>query len=155
MRVGILTLSDSRNLGNDGSGDALEGLVRAAGGEMILRTLLPDDREQISHLLRQWADEHTLDVILTTGGTGPGPRDVTPEATRDVCNREMPGIPELIRQAGLAQVRSAVLTRGVAAMRGNTLIINLPGSRRGAAHSFQAVADLVPHIRRMAGGGGH
>ncbi|MBF0427180.1 MAG: molybdenum cofactor biosynthesis protein MoaE, partial [Magnetococcales bacterium] len=144
LRVGVLTLSDSRILSNDGSGDALEGLVRAAGGMVVVRSLLPDDRGVIGDTLRRWADERHLDVILTTGGTGPGPRDVTPEATRDVCDRELPGIPELMRQAGMAQVRSAALTRGVAAMRGTTLILNLPGSQRGATHSLQAVADLVP-----------
>ncbi|MBF0176173.1 MAG: molybdenum cofactor biosynthesis protein MoaE [Magnetococcales bacterium] len=155
LRVGILTLSDSRNATRDGSGDALEKLVRATGGVMALRTILPDDRAQISQLLRQWADAEHLDVVLTTGGTGPGPRDVTPEATRDVSDREMPGLPELIRQAGIEHVRSAVLTRGVAAIRGKTLIVNLPGSQRGAVHSFHAVADLVPHVCLMADGGGH
>ncbi|MBF0624557.1 MAG: molybdenum cofactor biosynthesis protein MoaE [Magnetococcales bacterium] len=155
LRVGILTLSDSRTLAEDGSGDALEGAVLALGGKVTRRAVLPDERPAIQAMLVQWADQDGIGAILTTGGTGPGPRDVTPEATRAVCDRELPGIAELIRTAGLQQVRSAVLTRGIAAFRGATLVINLPGSTRGAVHSLEAVADLVPHILAMAHGGGH
>ncbi|MBF0188110.1 MAG: MogA/MoaB family molybdenum cofactor biosynthesis protein [Magnetococcales bacterium] len=155
LRCGILTLSDSRDRSRDGSGDALQQLVREYGGELAVRTLIPDDRQRIADTLADWADTHTLDVILTTGGTGPGPRDVTPEATRDVCDRVLDGFAEQIRRAGLEQVRSALFTRGVSAFRKRTLVINLPGSRRGATHSLKAVADLVPHAIRMAHGGGH
>ncbi|MBF0613849.1 MAG: hypothetical protein G8237_06775 [Magnetococcales bacterium] len=155
LRVGIVTLSDSRDRASDKSGDALEGVVLGYGGMVAARVLLPDDRERIEGVLREWADGGGYDLILTTGGTGPGPRDVTPEATRAVCDRELPGFAELIRAAGLEQVRSAVLTRGVSAFRGTTLVINLPGSTRGAVHSLAAVADLVPHAVRMARGGGH
>ncbi|MBF0628605.1 MAG: molybdenum cofactor biosynthesis protein MoaE [Magnetococcales bacterium] len=155
LRVGILTLSDSRARATDKSGDALEGAVLGYGGVVAARRLLADEQTLIEALLIDWSDREGLDVILTTGGTGPGPRDVTPEATRAVCNRELPGFGELIRSAGLEQVRSAVLTRGVSALRGNTFVINLPGSTRGAVHSLAAVADLVPHVVRMAHGGGH
>ncbi|MBF0181032.1 MAG: molybdenum cofactor biosynthesis protein MoaE [Magnetococcales bacterium] len=155
LRVGILTLSDSRERSTDASGDALEGLVRGCGGVVAARDLLPDDREKIRAWLRHGAQEERLDVILTTGGTGPGPRDVTPEATREVCDRELPGFAELIRAAGLRKKRSAALTRGVSAFCGHTLVINLPGSTRGAVESLEAVADLVPHALRMAHGGGH
>lgn len=155
LQVGILTLSDSRDQSRDGSGDALEVIVRRYGARMRVREVLPDDASAIQNRLIHWADERGLEVILTTGGTGPGPRDVTPEATRAVCNRELPGLAEQIRAVGLKHTRNAVLTRGVAAFRGGTLVINLPGSTRGATQSLDAVADLVPHALKMARGGGH
>ncbi|MBF0190561.1 MAG: MogA/MoaB family molybdenum cofactor biosynthesis protein [Magnetococcales bacterium] len=155
MRVGILTLSDSRDLAADASGAALEQAVRAFGGEVVVREVLPDAETRIREALIAWSEGGGLAVILTTGGTGPGPRDVTPEATRAVCDRELPGFSELIRAAGLRQTRLAALTRGVSAFRGQTLVINLPGSTRGALCSLEAVADLVPHAVRMARGEGH
>lgn len=155
LRVGILTLSDSRGLAEDKSGDALEALVKAAGGAVVERTILPDEQPEIESLLLRWTDGERLDVILTTGGTGPGPRDVTPEATRAVCDKDLPGVAELIRARGLAQTPTAVLTRGLVALRGTTLVINLPGSSRGASHGFEVAGKLVPHILRMAHGGGH
>ncbi|MBF0108005.1 MAG: molybdenum cofactor biosynthesis protein MoaE [Magnetococcales bacterium] len=155
LKAGILTLSDSRNPASDQSGDALEQRIARFGVSAPLRRIVRDDREEIVHCLRTWADVEGLDVILTTGGTGPGPRDVTPEATRMVTERELPGFSETIRQEGLQQVRSALLTRGIAAFRGTTLVVNLPGSTRGAVHSLNAVADLIPHALKMAKGGGH
>ncbi|MBF0132506.1 MAG: molybdenum cofactor biosynthesis protein MoaE [Magnetococcales bacterium] len=155
LTVGILTLSDSRDLASDRSGDGLEAAVNTLGALKIVRRVLRDDREDIAALLRDWSDVARMDVILTTGGTGPGPRDVTPEATRMVTQRELPGFSEIMRREGLNQVRSAVLTRGITAFRGHTLIINLPGSTRGALHSLGVVADLVPHALAMAKGGGH
>ncbi|MBF0124071.1 MAG: molybdenum cofactor biosynthesis protein MoaE [Magnetococcales bacterium] len=155
LRVAVVTLSDSRTIDNDQSGDALVQQLEARGATVAYRHLLPDDRAMIGQLLIELADQRRLDVVLTSGGTGPGPRDVTPEATRDVCDRELPGLAELIRQQGLQQVRSAVLTRGIVALRHQTVVVNLPGSTRGASHSFHAIADLIPHILRMARGGGH
>ncbi|MEO5364403.1 MAG: molybdenum cofactor biosynthesis protein MoaE [Magnetococcus sp. DMHC-8] len=155
LRVGILTLSDSRTLATDQSGAALAALATGFGATVAFHTVLPDEQQAIQDLLLDWADDKRLDLILTTGGTGPGPRDVTPEATRAVCHRELPGFAELIRAAGLQQTRTAILTRGVTAWRGTTLVINLPGSTRGAVHSLETVADLVPHALRMASGGGH
>ncbi len=155
LTVGILTLSDSRDLASDRSGDGLEAAVKALGTSKIIRRVMRDDREDIAGLLRDWSDVAQMDVILTTGGTGPGPRDVTPEATRMVTQRELPGFSEIMRREGLNQVRSAVLTRGITAFRSHTLIINLPGSTRGALHSLGVVADLVPHALAMAKGGGH
>ncbi|MBF0453722.1 MAG: hypothetical protein HQL72_02765 [Magnetococcales bacterium] len=155
LQVGILTLSDSRDRASDKSGDALEGEVRSLGGTLAVREIIADEQKTIEARLIQWSDEKRVDLILTTGGTGPGPRDVTPEATRAVCERELPGFSEQIRSEGLKQVRSALLTRGVAAFRGLTLVVNLPGSTRGALHSLQAVSDLIPHALRMAHGGGH
>ncbi len=155
MKVGILTLSDSRNRNTDKSGDALAGEVRDLGGIVAERAILADEQKPIESLLCYWSDKRQLDLILTTGGTGPGPRDITPEATRAVTDRELPGFSEQIRQEGLKQVRTALLTRGVSAFRNSTLIINLPGSTRGALHSLQAIKELIPHALRMARGGGH
>nr|CRH06271.1 Bifunctional molybdenum cofactor biosynthesis protein MoaE/MogA [Candidatus Magnetococcus massalia] len=155
LRVAILTLSDSRDLSRDKSGDALEGQVMGYGARVASRELLPDDAVAIAKQIKRWAEGGSVDLILTTGGTGPSPRDVTPEATRQVCDRELPGFGELIRSAGLEQTRTAVFTRGVSAFCGPVLVVNLPGSTRGAVHSLEAVADLVPHALRMAVGGGH
>ncbi|MBF0622338.1 MAG: molybdenum cofactor biosynthesis protein MoaE [Magnetococcales bacterium] len=155
LRVGLLTLSDSRSLSQDTSGDALAKMIAGFGGDLVNREILPDDQGQIEQCLVNWADSDHLNLILTTGGTGPGPRDITPEATKAVCDKVLPGVAEEIRRQGLKQVRSAVLTRGVAAVRGETLVVNLPGSRRGSTFSLAAVADLVPHIVRMVKGGGH
>ena len=155
LQVGILTLSDSRDKSRDKSGDALEQLVLSAKATLSVRDLVVDDFGAIKTILTAWTDQQKLDVILTTGGTGPSPRDVTPEVTREICNRELPGFGELIRQAGLLETRNAVFTRGIAAFRHNTLVINLPGSTRGAATSFKAIADLVPHALKMAHGQGH
>lgn len=155
LRVGILTLSDSRDISRDGSGDALQGAVAALAGTVAVREILPDDQERIAATLLVWCDQWHLDVILTTGGTGVGPRDVTPEATRPILHKELPGLAELIRAKGLEQTRNAVLSRALAGMRHHTVILNLPGSRRGAAHGLDCVADLVPHALRMAHGGGH
>ncbi|MBF0380857.1 MAG: molybdenum cofactor biosynthesis protein MoaE [Magnetococcales bacterium] len=155
LQVGILTMSDSRSLANDKSGDALEGEIRSLGATLTARDIIADDKDAISQLLIDWCDNKNLNVILTTGGTGPGPRDVTPEATRAVCDIELPGFSEHIRTEGLKQVRSALLTRGVSAFRGETIVVNLPGSTRGALHSLKSIADLVPHALRMSKGGGH
>ncbi|MBF0096193.1 MAG: MogA/MoaB family molybdenum cofactor biosynthesis protein [Magnetococcales bacterium] len=155
LRLGILTLSDSRTQANDQSGAALQQLAEEWHGRVEVRTLIADNQHEIAETLRAWSDQLQLDLILTTGGTGPGPRDVTPEATRAVCNRELPGFAEQIRAAGLQQTRNALFTRGITALRGTTLIVNLPGSTRGASHSLRAIADLVPHALRMARGGGH
>ncbi|WP_227657405.1 molybdenum cofactor biosynthesis protein MoaE [Candidatus Magnetaquicoccus inordinatus] len=155
LRLGILTLSDSRSLSNDQSGDTLQQLAEQWGATVVARKLLPDNQQEIQDLLLYWSDSLQLDLIMTTGGTGPSTRDVTPEATRAVCNRELPGFAEQIRAAGLQQTRNALFTRGVAAFRGTTLVLNLPGSTRGAKHSLLAVADLIPHALRMARGEGH
>ncbi|MEO5340528.1 MAG: molybdenum cofactor biosynthesis protein MoaE [Magnetococcus sp. MYC-9] len=155
LRVGILTLSDSRNLTTDQSGAMLEGLVLGYGATVAHRAILPDDQPSIQACLVRWADDDKLDLVLTTGGTGPAPRDVTPEATRAVCGQELPGLAEWMRAAGVAQTRTALLSRGITAVRGATLVVNLPGSTRGARHSLEVVADLLPHALRMVHGGGH
>jgi molybdenum cofactor synthesis domain-containing protein len=116
------------------------------GWSVAVREILPDERETISARLRQLVEEDRVDLVLTTGGTGVAARDVTPEATLDVLDREIPGLAELMRVEGLKFTRRAALSRSVAGHRGRTLIVNLPGSPRGAVESFNAIVDLAPHV---------
>lgn len=154
LLAGVLTLSDSRSEVDDESGKALKELLEKDGYEIVRYLVIPDDEEKIRDLLISWSAEG-LDLILTTGGTGPGPRDKTPEATSLVIEKEMPGFAELMRHEGSKKTKRAYLTRGICGIRGRTIIINLPGSIKGATESFEAVADLVPHTVKMMEGGGH
>jgi len=154
LSAAVLTLSDSRAESEDESGKALKGLLKEAGFEIKMYGLIPDDEEKIKDTLVSWSDDG-VDLILTTGGTGPGPRDVTPEATSEVIERNMPGLSELIRMEGMKKTRRACLSRGVSGIRGKTIIINLPGSRKGATESLEAVLDQIPHAILMMEGGGH
>ncbi len=154
LRAGVLTLSDSRTEAEDESGKALKELLKAEGYEISNYAVIPDDEGRIMETLASWADGG-VDLILTTGGTGPGPRDRTPEATMAVVDRIMPGLSELIRLEGGRKTKRAYLSRGISGIRGNTIIINLPGSRKGAVESFEAVAGLIPHAVKMMEGGGH
>ena len=113
------------------------------------RDIVPDDRERIAAALRVWSARGDIDVILTTGGTGFAPRDVTPEATRDVVEREAPGLAEAIRAASLKITPHAMLSRAVSGIRGRTLILNLPGSPKGAVESLQVVADVLEHAVQL------
>ena len=154
LSAAVLTLSDSRAESEDESGKALKGILKEAGFEIKMYGLIPDDEEKIKDTLVSWSDDG-VDLILTTGGTGPGPRDVTPEATAEVIERNMPGLSELIRMEGMKKTRRACLSRGVSGIRGKTIIINLPGSRKGATESLEAVLDQIPHAILMMEGGGH
>jgi len=147
MRAGILTLSDkgARGERTDLSGPALTEWLRPHGVETVLYEMIPDEAELISAKLCEWADSGTLDIILTTGGTGVSPRDVTPEATMKVLERVIPGLGELMRFRSLAKTPSAAISRAVAGIRGQTLIINLPGSPKGAVENLEAVWEAVPH----------
>jgi molybdenum cofactor synthesis domain-containing protein len=157
MRIGVLTVSDKGAAGEreDTSGPAVVELMRQLDAEAVETSIVPDDREQISATLRRWADDLGLDVILTTGGTGFGPRDLTPEATLDIAERQAPGMAEAMRLVGRESTPLASLSRSVVATRGRTLIINLPGSERGARESLEAILELIPHATRTLGGGGH
>ncbi len=147
MKAGILTLSDKGAKGErtDLSGPALTEWLGKRGVETELYEMIPDDMELISAKLAEWADSGRLDIILTTGGTGVSPRDVTPEATVKILDRIIPGLGELMRFKSLAKTPSAAISRAVAGIRGRTLIINLPGSPRGAVENIEAVWDAVPH----------
>lgn len=147
MKAGILTLSDkgARGERTDLSGPALTDWLGRHGVETAVYEMIPDDMELISAKLAEWADNGALDIILTTGGTGVSPRDVTPEATMKILERVIPGLGELMRFRSLAKTPSAAISRAVAGIRGRTLIINLPGSPKGAVENLEAVWDAVPH----------
>jgi molybdopterin adenylyltransferase len=144
IRAAIVTVSDSAVAGTreDRSGPALAAKVAEFGWEVAQTKLVSDDREQISALLAALAG---VDVILTTGGTGVAPRDVTPEATAAISDRKIDGFGELMRLKGLEKTRFAPLSRAGAYTRGEMLIVNLPGSPKGAVESLEAVAGLIPH----------
>jgi molybdopterin adenylyltransferase len=150
-RVGIvaavLTISDSASRGvrEDTSGPAVVAELEKLGATIKATEILPDDREFIASRLRHWADSGGLNLIFTTGGTGFAPRDNTPEATRDVIEREAPGLAELMRLRSLDSTPLAPLSRAVCGIRGRVLIINLPGSRRGAVENFAAIRSSIPH----------
>lgn len=148
IRAAVLTISDSSFEGTreDRSGPALCERVTAAGWTVTHTQILPDERLRISARLAELADSGLCDLILTTGGTGVAPRDITPEATLDIAERQIPGIGELMRSEGRAFTPLAVLSRGLAASRGTTLIVNVPGSPKGAVQSFDAIVKLVPHL---------
>jgi molybdenum cofactor synthesis domain-containing protein len=147
FKVGILTVSDKGHAGerHDVSGPELARLLPAALFEVAKTGVVPDDHEAIVAQLVAWSDAHRLDLILTTGGTGLTPRDITPEATLSVAHRLAPGFPEAMRAAGLAKTPHAMLSRGVAVIRGATLIINLPGSPKGARENLTTILPALPH----------
>jgi len=151
IRFGILTLSDRSSRGEraDSSGPALAALLQAEGWSVVKRDILPDDEASIREMLISWADSGHVDVILTTGGTGFSPRDVTPEATRGVIERDAPGLAEAMRAASLRVTPHAMLSRIVAGIRGKTLIVNLPGSPKGAVENLQVVMPVLPHAIQL------
>ncbi|PLY03828.1 MAG: molybdenum cofactor biosynthesis protein [Desulfuromonas sp.] len=151
-KVGILTLSDKGSVGEriDTSSQVIRQLI-ADVGEVVEYQILPDERGKISEALRQWSKQG-LDLILTTGGTGFAPRDVTPEATLDVIEKETPGIAEAMRAAGMAKTVHAMLSRGVAGIIGQTLIVNLPGSEKAARENLEAILPALPHALKTLRG---
>jgi molybdopterin adenylyltransferase len=151
IRFAILTLSDRSARGEraDASGPALARLIEAEGWSVTTQDLLPDDESAIRERLSTWADNGEMDVILTTGGTGFAPRDVTPEATRAVIDREAPGLAEAMRAASLKVTPHAMLSRIVTGIRKRTLILNLPGSPKGAVENLQVVIPVLPHAVQL------
>ena len=157
MRVAVLTISDSvaRGEREDLSAPAVVAFCRGLGWEVMAGLRVSDDPAEIRHQLRELADSGRVDVIVTTGGTGIGPRDNTPEATQAVADRLIPGIAEEMRRKGLEKPPTAVLSRSVAAVRHKSLIVNVPGSPKGAVESLEVVAHLLPHAIHVLHGGRH
>lgn len=154
IKAAVLTVSDkgSAGLRVDQSGPAIVQALREMGIEVAAQMILPDERAQVASQLRAWATQQQFDLVLTTGGTGAAPRDWTPEATRDVIEREMPGLAELLRAEGARKTPLAVLSRGVAGLCGHCLIINLPGSPRAVREGMDILAAVLPHALQMARG---
>ena len=154
IRFGILTVSDRSASGEraDTSGPALADLIRAQSWSVAKQAILPDDESAIRATLIAWADSGEVDVILTTGGTGFAPRDVTPEATRAVIERDVPGLAETMRAESLKKTPHAMLSRAVAGIRGRTLIVNLPGSPKGALENLQTILPVLSHAVQLLTG---
>ena len=147
IKVGILTISDkgSRGEREDLSGKVIEEMVKKINGEVKYYKIIPDEKEMIQEELIKTVDNLNLDLILTTGGTGLGKRDVTPEATLAIIEKEIPGISEIIRSESFKKTNRAILSRGVAGIRKESLIINLPGSPKGVRESLGIVLEALPH----------
>jgi molybdenum cofactor synthesis domain-containing protein len=157
VRVGVVTCSDTCAAGGreDASGDAIVETCEARGWTVIERVVCADDLDTIAAAIVRFADEQRADLVLTTGGTGLGPRDVTPEATRAACPRDVPGIAEAIRAESLRVTKRAMLSRAVAGQRGKTLVVNMPGSVKAVRETLGVFLDQVEHAVEMMAGGGH
>lgn len=157
FRAAVLTVSDrcSRKEREDLSGKIIIDLIKGIDGQIIKYDIVPDELDLIKNKLLSYCDDLKVDFVFTTGGTGLGPRDLTPEATEEVAERFIPGVSELIRLEGLKKTRNAMLSRGVSAIRKNSIIINLPGSPKGVKESLGAIMDIIPHAFEMLKGAGH
>ena len=157
MRVAIVTVSDSTSQGlrPDRSGPALRERSQQLGWQVASAMVVADETSVIQARLIELADSHLVDLILTTGGTGVGPRDITPESTVAVCEKIIPGLGELMREKGRQVTPRAALSRAIAGVRGRVVIVNLPGSPKGAVESLNAVADLLPHAVEVLRGARH
>lgn len=157
ITVALLTISTGcyKKERIDTSGDELENLCKKQGYRIIARDIVTDNKRMIKKKLKYFSDKLKVDLILTTGGTGLGPFDLTPEATQEICKRTIPGIAELIRSEGVKKTKRAVLSRCVAGIREKTLIINLPGSPKAVKESFNAIAEIIPHSIEIINGAGH
>jgi len=155
VTVAIITCSDTRSLAEDTAGAALATLCGEHGWDVVQHVVVPDDFATVRDAIVSAADDKHARLVLTCGGTGLGPRDITPEATEAACTRMAPAIAQAIRTLSLEVTHRAMLSRATSGTRGETLVINLPGSQKGATESFGFVADQVEHALEMMGGGGH
>ncbi len=157
IKVAILTVSDSCSQGEreDISGQTIKDMLPEDSFEISRKKIVADEHEKIVNELKHFSDKADIDVVFTTGGTGLGPRDVTPEATTSVCERIIPGLGEMMRAEGLKKTKNAILSRGIAGIYNKTLVINLPGSPRGVKESLEIILDVLPHAVDMMHGGGH
>ena len=154
IRAAVVTVSDRGHAGlrDDASGPLLKDLIEQIGAEVVGAEIVPDERDAIQHALLRLVHISRVDLVVTTGGTGPTPRDVTPEATQALIERDAPGIAEVLRFEGYRKTPMASLSRGVAGIRGRTLIVNLPGSPRAVREGMQALAPILHHAIRMLRG---
>ena len=157
IEIAVLTASDRSSLGEteDISGPLVSEMIKTIDGRTAAYDVVPDEIPAIKEKLIYYCDDLKVNVVITTGGTGFSGRDVTPEATGQVIEKLIPGLPELMRAEGLKKTKKAVLSRGIAGIRKNTLIINLPGSPKAVRESLEAILDLIPHSLEMLKGGKH
>ncbi|HQP91070.1 MAG TPA: MogA/MoaB family molybdenum cofactor biosynthesis protein [Candidatus Omnitrophota bacterium] len=157
ITAAVITVSDScsRNERKDLSGELLVKILKSKGAHVLRKEIVSDEVSEIEKSIRLSCDSLRIKLILTTGGTGLGPRDVTPETTVKLLDRQVPGIIDLARREGFKKTKNAALSRAVAGIRKNSLIINLPGSPQGARESFNAISDIIPHAFAMMKGQGH
>lgn len=155
LRIAIVTCSDTRSLAEDAAGSALEELIAENGWTCIDHAIVRDERAEIARAIVRATDELGSDIVFTCGGSGLSPRDVTPEATRDVCEREVPGIAEAMRVHSLSITPYAMLSRAICAQRGTSLVVNLPGSTKAATENFDGIVKALPHAVSMMAAQGH
>ncbi len=157
IRAAVITVSDrsARGEREDESGAVLEGLLREAGAEVLGREVLSDDEGPLAERLREWADRADVNLVITTGGTGLSPRDNTPEATRAVIEREVPGIVEAMRAETFRQTPTSILSRAVCGTRSGALVVNLPGSPKGVRECFAVIRPVLAHAVSQLAGGDH
>ncbi len=157
LKAAVLTISDrcSRNEREDQSGKVIIELIKGINGEVVQYDIVPDEIDLIREKLLFYCDDSKADFVFTTGGTGFGSRDVTPEATKQVLEKLIPGIPELMRLEGLKKTKNAMLSRGISGIRKKSIIINLPGSPKGVKESLSSILDIIPHAFDMIKGIGH